>query len=202
MNNTVLIKTYPHFPFNKSEILGFAGVKNASEEISNLLGECLKEAETAFTYKVCYTQCNIEFEQDIIDFGIFKTSSKSLNRHLKDCKKAIIFGATVGLGIDKLITRYNNISPSKSLIFDALGAERIEGLCDLFCGEIKEECEKNHLATTHRFSAGYGDFPLDFQKDFFRILECHKKIGLTLNDSLIMSPSKSVTGVVGLKPKE
>ena len=51
-----------------------------------------------------------------------------------------------------------------------------------------------------RFSPGYGDFPLEAQKDIFRTLDCSRKIGLTLNESLLMSPSKSVTAIVGLSP--
>ena len=37
------------------------------------------------------------------------------------------------------------------------------------------------------------------QKDIFKILDCSKKIGLTLTDSLLMSPTKSVTAIVGIK---
>jgi 5-methyltetrahydrofolate--homocysteine methyltransferase len=29
-------------------------------------------------------------------------------------------------------------------------------------------------------------------------LDCNRKIGLTLNDSLLMSPSKSVTALIGV----
>ena len=56
--------------------------------------------------------------------------------------------------------------------------------------------EEKHLRP--RFSAGYGDLSLSVQKDIFSVLDCARKIGLTLNDSLIMSPSKSVTAVVGI----
>ncbi len=195
MNNTVLIKTYPHFPFNKEQILRFAGVKGDSPQTENLLDECLKEVENTFTYKVSFTECDIKLDGDIIDFGLLKTSSKSLKMHLKNCDTAIIFAATVGIKIDKLIAKYSKISPSKALIMSAIGNERIEGLCDIFCEELKGNSKK----ITTRFSAGYGDFPLEFQKDFFRILTCHRNIGLTLNDSLIMSPTKSVTAIIGLK---
>ena len=42
------------------------------------------------------------------------------------------------------------------------------------------------------------------QKDIFKVLDCERKIGLTLNESLLMSPSKSVTAIVGIaaKPKK
>ena len=49
-----------------------------------------------------------------------------------------------------------------------------------------------------RFSPGYGDFPLEVQRDFERILEMPKTIGVTLSDSLLMTPTKSITAVIGL----
>lgn len=52
--------------------------------------------------------------------------------------------------------------------------------------------------TRPRFSPGYGDLPLALQRDIFHALDCARKIGLTLNDSLMMSPAKSVTAIIGI----
>ena len=49
-----------------------------------------------------------------------------------------------------------------------------------------------------RFSPGYGDLSLALQKDIFAVLDCPRKIGITLNESLLMSPSKSVTAIIGV----
>ncbi|MBQ7879735.1 MAG: Vitamin B12 dependent methionine synthase activation subunit, partial [Clostridia bacterium] len=40
--------------------------------------------------------------------------------------------------------------------------------------------------------------PLQTQKEMFALLDCERKIGLTLTESLLMSPTKSVTAFVGL----
>ena len=53
-----------------------------------------------------------------------------------------------------------------------------------------------------RFSPGYGDLPLSMQTDIFRVLDCPRKVGLTLNNSLLMSPSKSVTAIMGIHKTE
>ena len=98
--------------------------------------------------------------------------------------------------IDRLILKNTVVSPTKSVIFDAVGSEQIEALCDTFCEYIKEE---KNAEITPRFSAGYGDLPLLFQREIFKILGCEKNIGLTLNSSLIMSPNKSVTAIFGIK---
>ena len=109
-----------------------------------------------------------------------------------------MFAATVGLEMDRLIARYGGVSPARSLLFQALGAERIEALCDAFCARTAEDLARQGRGVTVRFSPGYGDVPLGLQNDIFRALDCPRKIGLTLNESLLMSPSKSVTAVFGV----
>ena len=97
--------------------------------------------------------------------------------------------ATVGVGIDRLIAKYSRISPSKALMLQAIGAERIEALCNAFCNDLSA-CDNSCIK---RFSPGYGDLPLEVQRDIFSVLDCGKYIGVSLNGSLVMSPSKSVT---------
>ena len=69
----------------------------------------------------------------------------------------------------------------------------IESLCDE--GEARILMGR---ASRPRFSPGYGDLPLDAQKMIFSILSPEKHIGLTLNASLMLSPTKSVTAFVGI----
>ena len=111
------------------------------------------------------------------------------------CREAVLFAATVGVGLDRLIARYGAVAPSRAVMLQAIGAERIEALCDVFCNTLAVE---ENRALRPRFSPGYGDLPLDTQREIFRVLDCQRKIGLTLNDSLLMSPTKSVTAIVGL----
>lgn len=185
--STVFIKTFDEPNINIKEIYRYCGMKEIDGNFENLVKECLNECKNVFKYSVCYTvlPCNSVF------CGIDSTLLKT---RLSNCENAVIFGATVGIGIDRLIEKYVNISPSKALIFQAIGAERTEGLCDAFCQFLKKEYKN----ITSRFSPGYGDFPLSSQKEIFSLLGCEKRIGLTLNDSLIMSPSKSVTAVLGI----
>ena len=184
----ILRKTYDAPTFNEKEILRYAGCKTADESTMKLLFECLEISRDAFSYNVCYTNVPI-------DFIFSKTDSKSLMKNLEGCSEAILFGATVGVEIDRLIAKYGRISPAKAVMLQAIGAERIESLCDLFNDEIKGEYE----STRPRFSPGYGDLSVELQKDIFRLLDCPKNIGLSLNDSMMMSPSKSVTAIIGVK---
>ena len=195
MKTVVEIKTFSPCKTDKKEILRYLKAKSENG-IESLLEECIKEAQKCLKYRVCYIETDVNFDGDVCDFGVFSVASSDLKRSLKNSKKAIIFAATVGVEIDRLILKNTVVSPTKSVIFDAVGSEQIEALCDTFCEYIKEE---KNAEITPRFSAGYGDLPLLFQREIFKILGCEKNIGLTLNSSLIMSPNKSVTAIFGIK---
>lgn len=193
-----MIYTFEFSPneYNKKEILRYCGVKSADDNLNKLIDKCIKEANPYFTYKVCYGEFPIKIKDNQIDLPMLSLHSKDLAKNLGGCDSLILFAATVGIGIDRLIGKYSRIKPAKAVAFQAIGAERIEMLCDLFCDSIIRNQGKSLCP---RFSPGYGDLPLDFQKEFFKILDCQKKIGLTLNESLLMSPSKSVTAIIGIK---
>ena len=198
MNSVILCKTYTEPPFCEKEILRYAGCKEADSEITALLKSCINEIKTELIYRVCYRQFEIKIRDDICDFGAFILQSKNLASNLKGSGRCILFAATIGARIDRLIAKYGRISPSKALILQAIGAERIEALCDAFCTDISKEY---NVGIKPRFSSGYGDLPLTSQKEIFAVLSPEKHIGLTLSDRLLMSPSKSVTAIVGLIDK-
>lgn len=175
---------------DKKEILRYMGCKTPDENILSLLEECLSEAMPTLSYAVSYSVYPIKYKKDI--------SSDSLLKHLSDSDEIIIFSATIGVGIDRLISKYSRISPTKAVVFQAIGTERIEALCDTFCEEMK----KKYGCITSRFSPGYSDWDIKDQKLIISVTDATKNLGICLNDSFLMSPSKSVTAVVGIKNTE
>ena len=182
-------------PVDMGEILRYAGGGGA-----DAVGECLAEAESVLSYNVCFAETRISVKGDEIDLGFAAVRSRNLAKNLAGCGSAIIFAATVGVGIDRLIGKYNRLSPSKAVLLQAIGSERVEALCDAFESEIKSELKeaRGKLAFRPRFSPGYGDLSLELQRDIFTLLDCPRQIGVTLGDSLLMSPSKSVTAIIGV----
>lgn len=194
--SNVFVKSFPTPNIDKTKILRYAGVKGEENAIEKIIDECLGEINGNLSFNVCYGLFNVDVREDSVGIEKYQFKSKALSKNLKDCSIAIIFGATIGLYIDRLIQKYGRVSPTKALVFQAIGAERIESLCDDFYAFIKQEYSDKKLRP--RFSAGYGDFDITAQKEIFALLNCQKSIALTLNDSLMMSPSKSVTAIVGI----
>ncbi len=195
MNSIIITKNYEEPPFCEKEILRYAGCKNADDTMLNLMRSCIAEVKNKLSYNVCCREIGTSIKGDLCDFGYFSVKSENLGKNLKDCKRIFVFAATIGTEIDRIIGKYSRISPSKAIMFQAIGSERVEALCDTFCEDLKSETK---LALKPRFSPGYGDLSLSVQKDIVSVLDCFKRIGIALNDSLLMSPSKSVTAFVGL----
>ena len=84
------------------------------------------------------------------------------------------------------------------VVCDGLGGENAGGVAsDIACEEIRRMLGPG-WGLRPRFSPGYGDFPLEYQRELLGVLDAAKRIGLTLTDSLLMAPSKSVTAVIGV----
>ena len=188
-------KTYEAPPIRRREILRYAGCAKADAVTASLMEDCLTEAADALTYKVCYRELPVKIDGEKCDFGTFSVFSHQLARNLENCTRVLLLAATVGVGIDRLIQKYSRIAPSRALMLQAIGAERIEALCNAFCDDTEKEMG---VSLRPRFSPGYGDLPLSVQKDIISLLEAPKRIGLSLNDSLLMSPTKSVTAFAGI----
>ncbi len=195
----VFVKTYMLPDVDRREWLRYMRARDGSAELDALMDACLKEAGACLTPRVCYCEVPVRIENGVVNLQFWQGESKNLRDLLTDCERAVVFAATVGLGIDRLIAKYSRTSPAKALCLQALGTERVESLCDAFCEDMKERVRENGEFVTRRFSPGYGDLPLAMQKDVFRLLNCPVQVGVTLNDSLLMSPTKSVTAVMGVR---
>lgn len=194
-----IVKSFSPPPYNYGEILRYSGAKGDNSDLRPIIDQCIEELDGKLKFLVCYDELPLKIEGDSVIFDSFYIRSKSLAKNLSDCHSAILFSATVGIELDRLILKYGQISPTKALFFQSVGAERIEALCDVFCDCIKEQKAKEGKSVRPRFSAGYGDCSLEAQREIFRILDATKKIGVSLTENLMMIPTKSVSAFIGIK---
>lgn len=128
-----------------------------------------------------------------LDTGV-RFTSRDLARHLQGCDKALLLAATLGSRVDVAIRRLALGSVAEGAAAQAVAAALIESYCD----SVQAQADTDGLAQRPRFSPGYGDWNLEEQRLLFPVLDCAKRIGLTLTDGLMMAPSKSVTAIIGL----
>ena len=109
-----------------------------------------------------------------------------------------MFAATVGASVDMMVRRAQQCGSADAAIMQGTGAMFIESFVDELNEHLCHDYESKGCRLRPRFSPGYGDVPLEIQKYFFSLLPC-SKIGLSLMDSLIMAPEKSVTAFIGIE---
>ena len=199
--NEVFLKTYKDISLNRREVFRYMSCKKPDASTEKLLDLCFEESKSELSYRVCYSVFDISFFDGSIDLGFAKTESNALAVNLKSCRKIIAFAATVGHRFDRLIKREALISPAKALCLQALGSERVESLCDVFNDEMRAAYADAGFKLKPRFSPGYGDLSLELQKYLLPALDCSKLLGISLGDNLMMSPSKSVTAIIGICDK-
>ena len=117
---------------------------------------------------------------------------------LRGCEAVIFFAATLGAEAESLLRRAQLRNMADAVILDACGSAAVENVCDNLCADLAAAEAPRFL--TDRFSPGYGDLPFAQQPDFCRLLDVQRRIGVSVTDSGLMLPQKSVTALMGVSP--
>jgi len=123
-------------------------------------------------------------------------NSPKLAKVVRRCEHIVCFVATIGPGLEKEVgqlTRQNRLSAA--YILDSMGSKIIENMVDSFHRDMAHRMNKFSQGVTIRFSPGYCDWPITEQKAVFEILGA---TGITLSNSCLMHPRKSISGVFGI----
>lgn len=160
-------------------------------EIYRVVEALLREMEPRYAYtrvRLAYT------EAGEVDIGFTVTDSAALIKNLAGAGEAFVLVCTLGIGVDRVIARLSKTSRAEAFIFDAVASTLAEAAVDAAEREI---CEG--LVCTSRFSPGYADFPLECQGSLLSYLGAPTYLGITLTESGLMTPLKTVSAVIGIK---
>ena len=143
--------------------LGY-GRNTADERTRMMIEDAFSEVEKAAGPKSICRIFDVNQNTDgRITIENMEIDSRSLSRNLKGCVKIVLFGATLGAGIDHLIRRTSLTDMSRAVIQQACAATLLEEYCDEKQLEIGRELEQEGLYLRPRFSPGYGDFDIHYQ---------------------------------------
>ena len=191
----------------RSEVLRYAGMGRADEnEIDPRIIEfadwAVEELQRQCRPRCTYERFSLENIPEVengLRFGnVLNVTSRSLSINLKDCEEAVFFAATLGVEADRLIKQYSSRDISQGVLMDAAAAAVIESYCDVCQLELEKELNREYKTLRPRFSPGYGDFDIAHQRDFIRIMDLPRTIGVTPTEGGMLSPTKSVTAVMGV----
>lgn len=189
----------------QKEVLRYLGYRRGqlpNAELLQKIAVCESALQAAAAPRSTYLRLPLEITgEDSIQVDGHPFVSRDLARNLQDCSEVFLFAATLGIGVDRLIRRATATKMSDAVIYQAAGAEMIESYCNSVNESLRQQVLQEGLYLKPRYSPGYGDMPLTYQPLVCRMLDSAKRIGLTLTDSLIMMPSKSVTAFIGITAK-
>jgi hypothetical protein len=129
----------------------------------------------------------------------FETGS-IIAKRLRKSRTLALFVATIGPKLEQWSRRL--ISEGDFLrgyIVDAIGSDLVEQAADCLERKIGENVQPLGWKITSRYSPGYCGWSVAEQHKLFCFLP-EKSCGVTLTESALMVPIKSVSGVIGLGP--
>ncbi len=183
----------------KSEILRYMGQRCEDERIDRIIDSLVGDAKKSSRPKACFVLKDLRIEGEKIHIADMEIKSKSLMKNLSGCEMAILIVFTLGTDTDRFIESNLTASSVQGVCADAISTALCEEYADRLCGELEEYFKKDGFTLMPRFSAGYGDFGLEYQKDFIRCTEAMKRCGVSVTDALMLVPTKSVSAIIGLK---
>lgn len=187
---------------DEAEVLRYLGYRkiDVTEADKEPVRDLCAKARNFIVAKSCYRRFPVKVYSDgRIDLPYGQIISHDLTRNLNGCDEIFIIAGTIGPMFDRALKSMHVVSMSQAAIWQAIGATAVEELIDSLNSHIKLEMAKEGRTIRHRYSPGFGDFKLDNQKGVFSVLEPYKYTGITLMDTLIMSPEKSVTAIIGIE---
>ncbi len=197
MNSICILNSNRNYIPSPQQIIPLCGPSDTAD-YDAFIGEISVAADNiakAVHYRCCYMETAIkDFKNDCIDLGFLQLNSKNLCKHLTGCTHVILFAATLGSEVDRIIAQHSVLHPVRAYFIDQIALFAIENWCDdierIVCGE---------RSSRSRFSPGYGDLSIELQKPLLSVLQANTKIGLSLTESYLMIPAKSVTAIIGIE---
>ena len=179
------------------EALHFLGWRGAPVEdrILDQIRNAMDEVRQTLSAQVIVRYFELNGEKHL-EGTVFAPRGNDVGMMLGSCHGAILMAATLGAQSERLLLRHQARSSADALIMDAVLSAAIEAVCDEQERLLREQYGRMYL--TDRFSPGYGDMPLEQTKEICAVLQTHKSIGLSVSQSGIMIPRKSVTAILGV----
>ena len=85
----------------------------------------------------------------------------------------------------------------EAYILDAIGSLTVENAMDKIQEQLKLEMTANGMKISNRYSPGYCNWHLSDQKPLFELIG-ENSTNIQLSDSCLMTPRKSVSGIIGI----
>ena len=140
-------------------------------------------------------------ENSISCEGLVFNAGRQVIKYLKESEKIAFYICTAGSGIT---TRSRELMEQglflEGYITDLLGSVIVEEAMNLIHIDLKNRLKNKNISVSNRYSPGYCDWDVAEQHNLFSLFP-QGFCGVTLTESALMHPVKSVSGVMGIGEK-
>jgi hypothetical protein len=127
-------------------------------------------------------------------------SKSTIARQLRGSAGLIFFAVTLGSGFEVWLREFfAQGDPFSGYIADIIGSVRVEQAAEWLGDVISRQAQQMGLKCTNLFSPGYCGWDVREQHKLFSLFP-EKFLGISLNQSALMTPIKSLSGVIGIGP--
>lgn len=187
----------PIFKVDPVETRRYAGLQRAEFNQELIDNACLEAQLLIHPQGVWHIYDYNPATQEVVGENMI-LQGKSIGKHLHNCEKIIFLSATLGEEIEEQVTQsFADGKYSFSVLLDAAATTAVEQVADNMEKAIFNVVKRQGFAMKWRFSPGYGDWPIEQQPDVLRLAH-GSEIGVSLTESLMLTPRKSITAVIGL----
>ena len=109
--------------------------------------------------------------------------------------EVVFLCGTIGAEFDAWQRRLSVTSAADALLSQQIGLDAVEKVMDELEEKAKAEVEGEGRKLLPRKSPGYGDLPLELSRTILEELDAPRKIGVSITESNLLVPSKSVTAI-------
>ena len=130
----------------------------------------------------------LEREAPIVPRSVWKRT------RLKGADVVFLCG-TIGAEFDAWQRRLSVLSAADALLSQQIGLDAVEKVMDELEKRLRLEVEVEGKRLKPRRSPGYGDLPLALSRTIISELDAARQIGVSITESDLLVPSKSVTAI-------
>lgn len=174
----------------------------APESITEMIDCLLAEAPTRTRVRCGYRLFD---DEDVMILGrgfsvggLQFDTGEMIAAPLHGSTRLVVFVGTAGEGLDawsRELFQAGDLMTGYTV--DAIGSEIAEQTAEWVLEHISDVAETFNMTTTNPYSPGHCDWNVEEQHKLFSLLP-KKFCGVSLTDSALMVPVKSVSGVIGL----
>jgi hypothetical protein len=174
----------------------------APEPVTLLINEIRKEllplGDIRAEYKI-FQGISLSREEKFLQFeGVTFNIKPIIYRQMKEAEEAALFICTAGPVIGEMSRNSMKCGDLlRGYVYDVIGSVVVEAAADMMQEDLRKSMASLRKEITNRFSPGYCGWDVAEQHKLFSFFKGNF-CGITLTESALMNPVKSISGVIGI----